>query len=853
MACTVLALVADVGRLVALGWRSVGDRRKTRPLPVALGVFLTLGVPVSAQNGSVYGTIADESAAVLPGAIVTLTGPGVRHTVTSGPAGEYRFANLAAGSYQITATLSGFAPGTRDNIVVSNGEVAVPSVVLALAGIGEVVVVSASKVESTVINAPATMTVLPASLLQVLPAQNFGDVLRSVPGVNVIQLSARDINLTSRQSTRSLATSQLTLLDGRSIYLDFLGLILWDFVPTNPADIKQIEVVRGPASAVWGANALTGLVNVITKSPRETPGVTTVIFNGGIFDRDAGSTAGKSAGAMWGASVSTSQVPNDRWSYRLSAGYFNSDPYPRPVGVIPVVTDPRDPTGRTTVGGQPYPADSAGAFGSAFQNSGTSQPKFDARVDQELSNGHVTYAGGIAGTSGIIYSGIGPFEIQPGSTMSYGRINYSRGALKFNVFENIVEADAPNLLLPDPRTLTPLQLSFKTKTFDVEIGHSRVVAGHHALSYGGNYRRNTFDITLAPNAKDRNEIGVYGQDEIFVGRLRFSVGARVDKFGNLEAPVFSPRLAAIYQPTRDHSLRVSFNRAFRSPSTVNNFLDIALVTPVDLRGLAPLLPPPLQPVVATPFPLVVNAVGSELPLGSTPQAKLKQESLTAYEIAYTGTIQGKTTVGVAVYINDLDDAIHFVTLPNDADPYSAAKPPPGWVARGLPPALLTAMAQAGVFLPRTAFTHLNLPATRQRGVELSLDERFSKALSAFVNYSWQGKEEILDDSNRFPVAELSLAPTHRFNVGATYNGPRYLGSVIVNYTDKAFWSDVLTASYHGFTDAFTLVNGSFGIKWNSGTITTSIRSNNILNRTVQQHVFGDLLRRSVTAELRFDF
>jgi outer membrane receptor protein involved in Fe transport len=240
-----------------------------------------------------------------------------------------------------------------------------------------------------------------------------------------------------------------------------------------------------------------------------------------------------------------------------------------------------------------------------------------------------------------------------------------------------------------------------------------------------------------------------------------------------------------------------------------------------------------------------------VPIGSTPQAKLKQESLTAYEVAYTGTFQDKTTVGVAVYINDLDDAIHFVTPPNDADPYSAASPPPGWVARGLPPPQLTAMAQAGVFLPRTAFKHVKLPATRQRGVELSLDERFSKALSAFVNYSWQGKEEILDDSSRFPVAELSLAPTHRFNVGATYNGPRYLGSVIVNYTDKEFWSDVLTASYHGFTDAYTLVNGSFGIKWR--TITTSIRSNNILNHTVQQHVFGDLLRRSVTAELRFDF
>jgi iron complex outermembrane receptor protein len=821
----------------------------TRRLAVALGVWLALVVPAYAQTGSVSGSVMDESGAFVPGATVTLSGPRSQ-TTTSGPAGEYRFANLPAGTYQISVLLSGFAPVTRENIVVGNGDVTVPSITLALAGIGEVVVVSASKVETALINAPATMTVLPGATLAASPAQNYGDLLRSVPGMNVVQMSARDINLTSRQATGTLATSQLTLLDGRSIYLDFYGLILWDFVPTNPNDIKQIEVVRGPASAVWGANALTGVVNIITKSPRETPGVTSVTFNAGFFDRDVGSTAGKGVGAMFGASVSTSQVANDRWSYRISAGYFNSDPYPRPVGQIPVVTDPRDPTGRTTVGGARYPADAAGALGTAFQNSGTSQPKFDVRVDQELNGARVTYAGGVAGTEGTIYTGTGPFDIQPGSVMAYSKMNYLRGAFKLNVFTNIVDAEAPNLLIADPTTGGPIQLNFKSQTFDVELGHATVIGGRHAFSYGGNYRRNNFDITLTPASKDRNELGGYFQDDIFVDPFRFSLGARVDKFGNIEDPVFSPRLAAIFQPWSDQSFRISFNRAFRSPSTVNNYLDQALVSPVDLRGLAPLLPPALQPLVANPFPLVVKAVGSELPTGSTPQTKLKQESLTAYEFAYTGTFRDRTTAGVAFYINDVDDNINFVTLPLNRDPYTPANPPPGWQ---LGPAVLAAMAQLGVFLPRTLFTYSNLGPTRQKGVELSLDHRFSNALSAFANYSWQGKPDILDDPNPFPAIELSLPPTNRFNLGGTYNDARFLGSLTVNYTDKGFWTDVLTPGYHGFTGAFTLVNGSFGVKWNRGGITTSIKSNNILNRTVQQHVFGDLLRRSVTGEVRFDF
>src|SRR6187397_1084977 len=110
-------------------------------------------------------------------------------------------------------------------------------------------------------------------------------------------MSARDINMTSRQGTSTLSNSQLVLLDGRSLYLDFFGLILWDFVPTNLDDIKQIEVVRGPASAVWGANALAGVVNIITKTPREAPG-TTAIFGAGAMDRNAGSTTGQGAGQM---------------------------------------------------------------------------------------------------------------------------------------------------------------------------------------------------------------------------------------------------------------------------------------------------------------------------------------------------------------------------------------------------------------------------------------------------------------------------------------------------------------------------------------------------------------------------
>jgi outer membrane receptor protein involved in Fe transport len=794
--------------------------------------------PVAAQTVAVSGTVVDQAGAGVAGAVVTLSGGSLRQTVATEAAGLYRFSTVPSGTYGISVLLVGFKPAARDQVVVGTADVTVPAIALEVAGVEDAVVVSASRLESTLLEAPATMSVVPGAAIQASAAQNYGDVLRSVPGLNVIQMSARDINLTSRQATSTLATSQLALVDGRSVYLDFFGLVLWDLLPASFDDVKQIEVVRGPASAVWGANALSGVVNVITRSPRETPGRTSVVFHAGSLNRNAGSTAGRGAGALYGVNFTTSQAPTSRWSYRLSGGYFHSDPYPRPTGRIPLIADPRTPG--ANVGGSAYPVDGPGPLGAAFQNTGTAQPKVDVRVDQEIANGRITYAGGVAGTEGTIYTGVGPFDIQSGSVMSYGKVSYTRGALRLAAFTNVLDAEAPNLLVPDARTGQPLRLGFQTTTIDVEASHAMAVGGRHALSYGGNVRRNLFDISISPASRNRSEVGAYVQDEIFLSRWRVVVGARLDKFGNIDDVVFSPRLSAIFTPRPAHAIRLSFNRAFRAPSSVNNYLDIALVNPVDLSAIG----------VPAPFPLTVRAIGSELPIGSSPQARLKEESLTAYEVAYTGALDARTTVGVAFYVNDMNDTINFVALPANFDPYTPADPPPGWP---LPPAVLGQLAQVGIFLPRTAFTYLNLGPTRQRGLEVSLDHRWSAELSVFGNYSWQSDPDILDDPAPYPPSELSLPPRHRFNAGGAFNGARYVGSVSINYTARAFWSDVLTSSFAGFTEAFTLVNGSVGVKWPRQKLTTSLKVNNLLNETVQQHVFGDLIRRTITGEVRVDF
>ena len=750
----------------------------------------------------------------------------------------------------------------------------------------EDVVVSASRVESKAIDAPATMSVVNSEKIESSPAQNHADLLRTVPGMNVVQTSARDINLTTRQATSTLNHSQLVMVDGRSVYLDFFGLVLWDFVP-NPAsgDIQQIEVVRGPASVVWGANALTGVVNIITKTPRDHEGFG---FNlsAGLFSRDGGSRDG-SSGQQFNGNFNFANAINDRFSYKLTAGYYKSDPYSRPVGRVPLDCHPygvipcRTASGSAVaggfpIGGAPYPADKDGL--GSWSNNGTSQPKVMLRLDQELgaggSNGRITYEGGYAGTDGIIHTGIGPFDIQSDSYMAYGKAVYAKGSLRVGAFANFVDANAPNLLLADPATGQPIILGFKTNTYDFDVSNTTVLGGKHILTYGGNYRRNDFDITLAPGAKDRNEFGAYLQEEFFVDKWRLAVGGRADKAGNLDHWFFSPRVSVMFKPTPEQSIRVSYNRAFRSPSVINNYLDQNILSPstVDLRPLGAVVPA-LRPLIPQePFYLVVNNFGNP---------DLQEEHIDAFELAYTATV-GKTSFGLAVYQNDTTDNINFTTLlPDSENPrglpgldfYSVTNPAQGVGATtgrpltdpltgkpGLSPILMAALGQVPVAfggpirLPYKVATYLNLGPVRNRGIEASIEHRVNNQWSFGANYSYQEEPKVLDEESgqiRYPISEVGIAPKHRFNANLGYNGPRFLGNVNVNYTDKAFWNDVLTAPYHGWTDSYTLLNATVGVKFAQGKAQFSLRGMNLLNQEILQHIYGDLMRVSVMAELRY--
>jgi outer membrane receptor protein involved in Fe transport len=213
-----------------------------------------------------------------------------------------------------------------------------------------------------------------------------------------------------------------------------------------------------------------------------------------------------------------------------------------------------------------------------------------------------------------------------------------------------------------------------------------------------------------------------------------------------------------------------------------------------------------------------------------------------------GEIKGRTTIGIAYYINDTDKNIRFT--PNVF--YSSHLLPPGWALTGLPPQLLDLLALEGIVFP-AQFTYVNLGPLRNQGIELSLNQVVDAHTTFNLNYSYQKDPEIRSSSNPFPAGALIFAPNHRFNAGVNIDYPRWLANASVNYASKAFWTDVLDARFWGPTPAYTMVNATFGLRWMNRKLTTSLKVNNLFNEQIQQHIFGDILRRSVIGEAKFIF
>jgi outer membrane receptor for ferrienterochelin and colicins len=722
-----------------------------------------------APAGEVRGRVTDQTGLGVTGAAIFLTPAGTsaaRMTFT-GTSGTFVFANVTPGAYDIAAQMDGFISSRLNGVQVTSGGAIEVALQLVIRPYGETVVVTGSRQEELLRWVPAAVSVQGAADIQAKPVANYADVLRSTPGVNVIQFSARDVQLVARGAASQASNKTLALVDGRPAYQPYYGMIIWDLLGVDFDDIKQVEIMRGPGSALWGTNALTGVVNIITRDPAEDLGTHLRMGGGSLETADV---------ALRHSGV------RGRTGYKVSASFFTQKPWERS-SALP--------------DGTPLPS---------YENQGTNRFAGTARLDFKHSDRTTwRFDAGYATTGGGIVTPVGPQDARP-MRQGFGRVQLEHGRTRVGASFDAHYARSASLLSDDVVT-------FEYQSGQVELEH-RVVRRRFLATFAGIGRFSHFDINVTPNQHSRQELGAVADTEVLItDAVRLRAGARFDWFSSFGSTV-SPRIGVVLEPVEGHTFRAAYNRAYVAPSFLENFLYFPTATVVSL---------PTGPF-ALPF----------VALGNTELNPLKNE---AFEVGYTGVIDRRATVSVSAYRNKTRGEV--MLLPTAF--YSPASPPPGWP---LPPELLAALPP----LP-SVLTQSNLGEVIDVGLETSIDVQWSPGVSTFVNHSIQADPNVGSD---LPF-QVNRPARHRLNAGVNASRGRFFGGVSLSYASRAFWADV--QPFAGYTDSYSLVNGTAGVRFTMkrGDGSLALKVVNIGDSEIRQHIFGDVLRRRATLELRVSF
>jgi outer membrane receptor protein involved in Fe transport len=754
------------------------------------------------------------------------------------------------------------------------------------ATVQESVVVSASAREEALLDAPAAVTVVSGAELQTNPGDTLVDHLRRVPGINVVQFSARDVNIASRASTGGINTSTLVLADGRNLYQDFLGFVMWEFAPTDPALIDRVEVVRGPASSIWGANASGGVVQVITKSPRDTPGGAALVQAG---------TYG-----MRGLQVRESFLART-WALRLSAGYLESDGFPRPTTI-------------TNLWGETVNPD-LGLLPEAQGTSGTKQPRFDLRADHEGATGETwTVEAGTGRTSGWIATGLGPFQMDSDTSMSYASTRLRAGSVEAQVNVNLFDGSAVNLI-------NALPFQFSSGTTQSFVHGAFPIQTRGVLGWGGSVELSTYDLSIAPEGTQRTKLGAWLDADLgLTPKLGIVAAGRVDHFKETVGTVFSPRLALRWKPTADQTVRLAGGKAYRSPSVIESDLYVPSipVAVLNWHDIDQTLDPATFPNGF--FELMARGVcgtrpdNCGAPPGEVPDyiavttargsRGLQEEETTSLELGWGGRFHG-FEASATVYRNWNKGGIDFpvkayyglgpdgvagtaddVVLPSDPDQDGIEEAPPvDLCPYGIdqftvfaplcndpdrPAPKVPYNLALSVFLDGripALFQYQNAGTVRNDGLELGLSWAGKHGQSAALNYSWQSDplSSGIRMSDRIATAVeqhaagmtpdttdfVNIPARHRVSLSGQVDRPRWFAAGSWDYIAKTFWQDVLTPDFWGYVASYNLVGVRGGWRWPRQGLTASVQITNLLNDPIQQHVYGDVIERRLTVGLSY--
>lgn len=558
-------------------------RTRIRAVVLLLAGLLVGAGGLVAQTGTITGTVTNrESGAALADANVsvlpTAGGAAVART-QSGANGSYRL-EVAPGSYTVLVAAIGFQAARVQVTVTAGGTVRADAALAPSSQLLDPVVVSASRVQEKAIEAPASIHVVPAVDITERPVLSVTDHLKALPGVDISQGGMVQSNVVGRGFNNIFSGAMLMIVDNRFAAVPSLRVNVPAFFPNSNNDIEQIEFVLGPGAALYGPNTANGVLSLTTKSPIASPGTQISLESGYRADsRQADGTELDRGHGVLRLGLRHAEKLSDRWGFKLSADYLKAEEWRA-----------RDAAEPATLPGRRCDS------GFGCRNFDINKWTMDGRLDWRPTTGAevVAAAGRNTAVNLIEYTGIGAAQARDWSYTYYQlRARYNR--LYAQVFRNQSNSgnDSPrdntgSFLLRDGQPVVD-----RSNVTAAQFQHGFLLGDRLDLIYGVDFAKTLAVTDSTINGRneeddDITEVGGYVHAKLAIGDKIDLVGAlRGDYHSRIEETVLSPRLALVYMPTENHNLRVTYNRAFSTPSNNNLFLDIvaARAGPFRVRAL----------------------------------------------------------------------------------------------------------------------------------------------------------------------------------------------------------------------------------------------------------------------------
>ncbi|HEU0078269.1 MAG TPA: TonB-dependent receptor [Longimicrobiaceae bacterium] len=434
------------------------------------------------------------------------------------------------------------------------------------------IVVSASKRPEKALNAPARVEVVGERAIDERPAVSATEHLRSVPGIDIASTGLQSSNVVARGFNNIFSGSLHALTDNRIAGVPSLRVNLLHFVPSNNEDLQRMEVVLGPGAALYGPNTANGILHMITRSPLDYQGNSLTVAGG---ERDVFHGTFRTShllGENFGFKVSGQYLRGTEWGYTDKAEtdeqlkFASNLPFYRADLMRAVGIDQADAQERI---------DRIGLRDNDVERWG-GEARADWRIRPDLTA--IASVGTTTSVSGVELTGLGASQVRDWRYTYYQlRTNWDR--LFAQVYLNTSDAGDTYLL----RNGAPIQ--DQSKLLVGQLQHGLSLGERQNFTYGADYTLTT-PVTngtingLYEDDDETREFGAYLQSETAISpMLDLVLAGRVDTHSALPEPLFSPRAALVFKPAENQAFRVAFNRAFSTPSSLNQFLDLGSSIP----------------------------------------------------------------------------------------------------------------------------------------------------------------------------------------------------------------------------------------------------------------------------------